>query len=158
MRKIIILSLVSLLITGITIDVIAQEVSPVVPGDRVRVCVLVAETVYLSRLVALSADTLFLEDQIAVPFTSITKLEVSRGRKSTARKNAGTGLLVGTGLGAVVGAVTLSRVWNDSGYAAFLAGGYSGLLGTLIGVVVGSKNSHETWGEVPLEKMHMSSN
>jgi hypothetical protein len=158
-RKTIIWSLVSLLLTWTTIESIAQEVSQVAPGDRVRVSLI--ETVFVSRLVALNADTVFLENQLVLPIASIVKFEVNRGRKSMARKGMGTGFLIGAGIGAVVGAVTLASVCDANaggcaGVGVLLVGLPSGLLGAVIGGTVGATNSRETWEEVPLEKVQMS--
>ncbi len=66
---------------------------PLVPGDRVRVSYSISgvgwKTITGKRskrivapLVALDADTLVLENQVALPHAWITKVEVSRGKKS----------------------------------------------------------------------------
>ena len=71
---------------------------------------------FVGSLVALDAYTLkiwinrcewdlarFLENQVALPLASVTKVEVSWGKKSNGFIGAGIGALVGAGTGAVIG-------------------------------------------------------
>ena len=159
---------------------------PLVPGDRVRVSVSDAlgkqlglagsQSSYaygvvwrpgrfVGPLVALDADTLFLEPQIALPLAFVTKVEVSRGRgeKSNVGKGARIGFLVGAALGALSGVIVgggFGDCYELDGCSkefALLGGAGGGLLGTLIGARVGAMNPGEVWEEVPLEKVRMSS-
>jgi len=91
---------------------------PLAPGDRIRVSVSDAQDkqFFVRPLVALDAYTLkiwinrcewdlarFLENQVALPLASVTKVEVSWGKKSNGFIGAGIGALVGAGTGAVIG-------------------------------------------------------
>jgi len=81
-------------------EMAAQE--PLQPGTRVRVtapdCGLRGQA---TRLEALRADTLVL-DTSECPLASVTRLDVSRGRKSNGRKGAGIGFLTGAVTGVLL--------------------------------------------------------
>src|SRR5688572_20853891 len=88
------------------------------------------------------ADTAF------VPLASITRVEVSAGRRSNAGRGAKWGGLVGAGFGTLLGMAAMAE---DDGYfelgaeaiPAGMIGG--GLLGATIGVVIGALTSREQW-------------
>ena len=73
---------------------------PLARGDRIRVS---TSKVVVGTFDSLEADTLFLENQITLPLSSVTKLEVSRGKKRSAGRAVGFGFLGILG-GALVGA------------------------------------------------------
>jgi hypothetical protein len=146
---------------------------PVTPGDRVRVSNCYPRFLrgklrnrcdrHVGTLTALTAQavTLRVEDMAtAVPLDSVTRLEVSRGRKSHLLEGIGIGFLAGAGLGALVGAAvdctqllgTTSNQASCTGLGA-AAGAASGLL---IGAAVGALNKTDRWEEVPLDRLRVS--
>ena len=89
---------------GIDVGRRVRVTTPGVPGrDR-----------YAGRVVAVGADSLTLHRDgapapSAVPFTRITKLEVSRGRHPNGWRGAELGLVGGAAVGTVVGLVTYKQ-------------------------------------------------
>ena len=135
---------------------------PLARGDRIRVS---TSKVVVGTFDSLEADTLFLENQITLPLSSVTKLEVSRGKKRSAGRAVGFGFLGVLG-GALVGAAIgeMSRDCADfdteeCDYGEVVVGAGAGaLLGGLGGAVIGgSTGSREIWEEVPLAKVRQSS-
>ncbi len=151
---------------------------PLAPSDRIRVSVskVQGKRFFVGSLVALDADTLkiwinrcewdltrFLENQVSLPLASVTKVEVSRGKKSNGLIGAGIGALVGAGTGAVIG-FSLGddpplfgepfpfSAERKAAILALLGGG----IGAIIGALIGAKVESEYWEEVPLEKVRMS--
>ena len=91
-----IISLVFVLFLAVVGELCAQD-TLVVPGARVRVY---SPDRLTGTIEMLSPDTLVLRLEArrslqAIPFASITRLEVSRGRKSNVGKGARIGLAVG---------------------------------------------------------------
>ena len=86
---------------GIDVGKRVRVTTPGVPGrDR-----------YAGRVIAIGADSLTLHRDgapapRAISFTSITKLEVSRGRRPNGWRGAGLGLVGGAAAGTVVGLIT----------------------------------------------------
>ena len=114
----------------------------------------------------LDADTLVMKAQgmirpVAIPLTSVKRLEVSRGRKSRILKGLGIGFLVGAGLGAYIGAAKECNgtggdtMCGDRAANAVFAGSVLGLLGAVAGTIVGVAAPGESWEEVPLEKVSL---
>ena len=136
---------------------------PLAPGDRVRVSApKVNSKPFVGIIDALDADTLFLENQITLPLASVTKIEVSRGRKSKAGTGAGIGALVGAGTGAAMGFSDgddpplfsegepfLFSAEQKAGLGAIAGGG----IGAIIGALIGANQKSDRWEEVPLEKV-----
>lgn len=143
-------------------DLLAQEEPPVAPGDHVRVT---APDVFRGRLVGsvvtLGADTCVLEvegraEQLALPLTSLTRLEVSRGQSSMWAQGMGIGFLLGATLGAVVG-LTAAESWDVGGEAAAAAlAGLIGVPGAFVGLAVGASTKKERWESVPLDRLRVS--
>ena len=128
---------------GIDVGRRVRVTTPGVPGrDR-----------YAGRVVAVGADSLTLHRDgtpapRAIPFTSITKLEVSRGRHPNGWRGAGIGLVGGAAIGTVVGLITYEKGRGD---CYFLAGctpdyreskgidpGGGAILGATGGLIVGT--------------------
>lgn len=132
----------------------AQELAP---GQRIRVT---APEVSLIRqpgsLLSLDASALTLTadtQRWVVPRHLVTQIEASRGRKG----HLLTGLLIGTGVGAVAGLIAIeggsSNMCSGSGnYAqncwAVMAGSLG--IGALLGGVTGALIRTERWEVVPL--------
>ncbi len=138
----------------------AQE--PVRTGDRIRVTAqgIKRTTGTLravdQRLVMLGGSG---SPAIQIPRDSITKLEVSRGKRS----NITAGILVGTGAGLLLGAAFAvlavdaggsSEISNQEAAAIFAALG--GSAGLLIGTIVGASTKTERWQEIPLDRLRVT--
>ena len=164
---------------------LASAAAQVRPGERVRVTHLPICPVDLcvgtrpvrrrtGVFVAYERDTLMLSggprsDQLAVPLTSITKLEVHRGqqpRGHTALRAVG-GLVSGAALGAaMVGGIglfihftfnpfdkDLSELELEKDMLRFAVIG--GALG-MIGGILGARMFVDRWEEVPLDRLRVS--
>jgi hypothetical protein len=185
-------SLATALALTASANLFAQEGLPVAPGDRVRVAApnivreLMTERQRRSLLgppppiygsvVAIRADTLVVKIQgsdapTAFPVSSVTKLEVSRGKKS----NAGRGALIG---GTVFAALALGLGIADMGrecpppepgnpFAGFwceeteighvvAATLVCGGLGAGLGALIGWGAKSDRWEEVPLDGLRIS--
>lgn len=144
----------SLLLLAPLADLAAQESPPLTPGARVRVSNRWRGS-EVGTLIALKSDTLVLNVKgqttpLAVPFASVSKLEVSKGQKRSARKGAGRGFLIGACCGILVGAGAGTGSSESEGM--FLAipvlGGGGGIIGALIGTFIGAEADH--WEPAPL--------
>ncbi len=96
---------------------------------------------------------------LAIPLASVTRLEVSRGRKSRVGRGAGIGLLGGGLLGLTISSVVLARnngctgqgfVEPTRGGCIALATVGGAVVGTLLGLVVGAMASTDKWKAVSL--------
>jgi len=166
-RKATFLPVLFLLILVYSLEIIAHAPAQIVAGERVRISVssfIKDQTPYQSQekftgvVVAFHNDTLVLNiegdcDSVAIPFRSIEKIEVSRGRKS----NWLTGLVIGS----IGGALTLGLIaTQEAGKESQTAGTYflegaavGGLVFGVVGTGVGAFIKTERWEEVPLEKI-----
>ncbi len=180
MNKGIITWLIALLFMVNSIQLLAQDDLRLVPGKRVRVTASkflqrvkgvsisrarrIDELTYVGRVIALKADTLVLKAQdwdesFFIPFEHLQKLEVSRGRKSNLGKGAKVGFLIGSGLGAIFGAIAgagnclgLDDSADPDGCSINLGiytGAAFGILGMGFGAGVGAAHPGEVWEEVP---------
>ncbi len=140
---------------GAPTEISAQE--PLASGSRVRVtapdCALRGEA---ATFRVLRADTLVLETT-ECPLASVTRLDVSRGRKSW----VGLGIFIGVSAGAL-GAVVYCKTLDVSGCKFFdddltpaIAIGF-GALGGLAGGIAGYFIKTDRWEEVPLERLQVS--
>ncbi len=117
---------------------------------------------YVGTFVAWKADTLVVETKghtLALPWDSVTELEVSQGQKSQMGRGAGIGLLGGGLLGLTISSVVLARnngctgqgfVEPTRGGCIALATVGGAVVGTLLGLVVGAMASTDKWKAVPL--------
>jgi hypothetical protein len=139
---------------------VAQEPTPVQPGQRVRVRSLLAHRPVVTGAVeSIGRDTLVVRPEAgaaaAIPLSSIARLEVSRGRHSRWL----TGLVVGAGAGAVTGAI-IGAATHDEDDWLFSAGENAVLgavlftpIGALTGTVIGLLVKTERWKSVPLDRV-----
>ncbi|NIM49030.1 MAG: hypothetical protein GTO22_07195 [Gemmatimonadales bacterium] len=174
--------LMMLLVAPICTATAQDQWPPLEPGARVRLthqhptCPLETCSGTKERSVgtlkAAPADTLLLElhgrvDPLAMPLSSVTKLEVQRGRKAATWTGAGIGAVAGAVVGAVIAVATFEEPapceWfcfdfgpSDAGEAAVmgLAGGAT--LGFLVGLGVGALFKTDRWEEVPLDRLRVS--
>jgi hypothetical protein len=115
------------------------------------------------------ADTLVVETKghiLALPPDSVTKLDVSRGRKTNTGTGAGIGLLVGGVVGAVIGyasyeecvprGFSFSCIGVDPELYALGGGIIGGLVGGGVGALIGASIRTDRWQEVPLDHVRVS--
>lgn len=163
---------VAILLTASVRLLAQQEQPPVVAGDRVRVS---APTLSLDQqvgtIVEMSANNWTLQygklDQtLSLSIGSLTKLEVSRGKKSNVLKGALGGFAVGVPAGAVIGLLGTTKdsppgsteaKFCDEGTLTCMAlwGVAFGAVGGLVGLGIGAISRTDRWEEVPLERLHV---
>ena len=137
------------------------------PGARVRLYA--SQTAdgrygrFVGRIVRWVPDSLTLKPEddlpVVVPVASITRLEVSRGRRSNWAEGAGIGLLVGAATGAIVFGLASGDCegWCFTAESAAAAGAVVfGGLGGVIGLIAGASTTTERWVEVPLARLRVS--
>ncbi len=139
------------------------------PGARVRLYA--SQTAdgrygwFVGRIVRWVPDSLTLKPEddlpVVVPVASITRLEVSRGRRSNWAEGAGIGLLVGAATGAIIGLASdpncggFAPCFTAESLAAGLAVVFGGV-GGVIGLIIGASTTTERWVEVPLDRLRVS--
>ncbi len=153
-------------------DLAAQETTAVTPGSRIRASApSVSNKPFVGDVVGWESDSLianarvwqsgtWLNQQVKVGIGSLTKLEVSRGRKSRFLQGLGYGLLVGAATGAVIGAASGDddpSTWfaMSAGEKAAVGAISLGLLGGIVGGVIGLSSPGERWEEVPLDRLRV---
>ncbi|MFC1639853.1 hypothetical protein ACFL3B_03705 [Gemmatimonadota bacterium] len=92
--------------------------------------------------------------RLAIPLTSVTRLEVDRGMRSRIGSGAALGLFSGVALG-VIGGVTCSG-WLCGGEMALIAAGVFAVPGLAIGTLIGASSTTGPWEEVPLDQLRVS--
>ncbi len=154
--------LVFLLFLAVVGELCAQD-TLVVPGARVRVY---SPDRLTGTIETLSSDTLVLKTEAsrwrvisrqAIPFASITRLEVTRGKKSKWLVGAGVGL----GLGAAATVYFLAAFCDDVdtscdgntylGIFALIA-----LPPAIVGAVIGALIKVDRWEDLPLDQIRVS--
>jgi len=152
----------------------AQEVSP---GTRVRITATsIAEHRIVGTILTIGADTLTLRtkrkvapfmlksngqaETLAIPFASVTKLEVIRGKKRNVVKGAGIGVVVG-GLSGVVYGFSEGDdppggilEWTAKEKAAML-GIMGSLSGVVLGALIGALKTTDQWEKAPLDRLRV---
>jgi hypothetical protein len=139
----------------------AQSVTGLEPGARVRVAAeAVAPKRMVGTLVRLDADSMQLRlsdvDELArVPREAITKVEISRGRRSRGRGalyGALAGLAVGAGAVLATPRCEEPDCWEifSKGEGAALVGGLGAGLGALVGLAI---PPGEKWESVPIAQI-----
>ena len=124
-------------------------------GVRVRVSTPDVDKI-TGRIEKLTADTLLIKfdgesRSISVPFVELTKIEVSRGRRSRAQaawSKAKWGALIGAVPSAIslgFGHEQIGENGSSVGKAAALGAWSGGLFGGLIGAAIGAINPGEEW-------------
>jgi hypothetical protein len=114
--------------------------------------------------IGVSGDTLLLQTETqttpsAIPFTSLSRLEVIRGRKSNSGKGALYGFIGGAVVGAISGAVAGEQYIGDiqitTAAVVALASGLGGSVGALGGLLVGASIETDRWEEVPPDRLRL---
>ena len=153
---------------------------PVRLGERVRVtghfcqfysnCLGGQPEHRVGTFVAWKSDTLVVQsngDILALPLDSVTRLDVSWGRKTNTGKGAGIGLVLGGLAGAFIGLASheecVPRGWfscigPDFGSEGAALGGalLGGLGGLVVGALIGSAVKTDRWEEVPLDRLRVN--
>ena len=158
-----IISLVFVLFLAVVGELCAQD-TLVVPGARVRVY---SPDRVTGTIESLSPDALVLKPEDrdssqAIPFASMTKLEVSQGLTSRTSKGAGIGFFVGGAAGlataAIVCAIAGDCVADDpyTGLVYAFFGVLGAGVGTLTGAIIGSSSKTDRWETVSLDQIRVS--
>ena len=119
------------------------------PGDRVRIASdevsgeFSVVDVRPGVVLVLRADSV--SEELNVPMASLSKLEVSLGRRSSSAGGS-QGFLIGVGIGAGLGAVLGAGTKDASGLLA----AFFGLIGGAVGALRGVGSPGESWEEIPL--------
>jgi hypothetical protein len=136
-------------------SLLAQDQQAVAPGDRIRVT---APAISADRLVGtltgMRDDTYSMvvegrDGSLAVPIASLTRLEVSRGRKSLVTWGAVVGVLVGGTLSFAL--INSSEASDARITSAVLFAGLGGLAGALGGSYI----RYDDWETVPLGQLRV---
>ena len=145
--------IVGIALLAVTADVHAQaDATTLVPGARVRVHQ--GPQSLTGSLVSLDSAGLVVatgkSDTAAVPLSSITGVDVSRGTKSRVGKGALIGLGVGTATGIIIGVAASSSDDGDffdfnSGEWAIGVGLTGAVIGTGIGAIIGATQRTDKW-------------
>ncbi len=158
---------------------LASATAQVRPGERVRVsgppicpptytiCVGGPRLQSVGTFVTWEVDTLVVQsngDTLSVPANLVTRLDVSRGRKTNTGKGAGIGFLLGGLVGAVIVYASYEECvggWaclGDLGPGANVAAGgvIGGLGGLVAGALIGLEIQTDRWQEVPLDRLRVS--
>jgi hypothetical protein len=137
----------------------------IMPGSRVRVTQ-PGEGTRVGTVVQVTADSLevrFEPDSLPTHMAvgQVTRLYVSLGKERRVMHRTGVGFLVGSGVGAVWGAIGESDCDSSelfclgAGGGALLGGVLIGAVGGIVGMVAGLSPS-ERWERVPLERRRFS--
>ena len=141
---------------GAATEIAAQEPFSFQPGERVRVTALdCGLRGGATGFRALRADTLVL-DTTECPLASVTRLDVSRGRKSHARLGAGIGFVAGA-LGAVVACRGGCVIGEEDDFSDFTVpfAFATGLIGGIAGGITGLSIKTDRWAEIPIERLRV---
>ena len=139
---------------------------PVEPGQRVRVMTAPAGVWMTGTVTRLENDTLSLRPlggdvATTILVSTLTRLQISEGRRSHAGKGAAIGALVLGAVGAALGyAVCAGSSDQDLNHKAILCGlvgaGGGGAGGALVGATLGATARSERWREIPLHGLSTS--
>ncbi len=153
----------ALLALLVPVSLLAQEEAVVEPGAKVRVMAPSFSSQWLvGTLVEMRADSWVLEVEgrdslLALPLSSVSSLEVSRGQKTRALKGAVIGLVSGAGGGVLIGLL------SDDGPGtypakdrALIAGVVFSVVGGLTGLGIGYGIKVDRWETVPLDRLRVS--
>lgn len=134
------------------------------PGDRVRVVVPELRNGRFEARVAATTDstvTLYSAAlrprEQSLPLSSIAHLEISEGEKTKVARNAGIGLLMGAGLGAIFGYAagddTSCFICFSAEEKAAVGAIGLGAIGLLVGGISGATTREETWRPVSVDRL-----
>ena len=150
MRRIV---LVLVLVTvSLNIPLAAQGTAPDTAATRVRIRQAGVREPTIGIITQFDADSIHLravEGDLAIARADISKLEISRGRRSNTDRGAKKGFLIGAAVGAVLGISVVAdpdAYWYDGGAEIIPeAMAIIGLEGGLIGAGIGALSHSEHW-------------
>ena len=138
--------------------------NPIEYGDRIRVSVTGLSKPIIGTLLALDTDSLVMrvedkEHRLAMPLSSVGRLEVYRGQKSKEATGAAIGAAVGVAAGIPIALSSSDQDCGDWGLCR--AGNVSnffsplilGVVGALAGKQIGQAIKVDAWEEVPLDEI-----
>ncbi len=175
---------VTILVAVLTITPLTNATAqvPVRPGARVRVttppppcpawytsCTRDSPRHYVGTFVAWKGGTLVVETKghiLALPLDSVTRLDLSRGRKTNTGMGAVIGFFVGGLVGAGIGYASYEECVPQGWFSCIgdfgpetlaVAGALIGGLGGLVaGALIGLEIQTDRWQEVPLDRVRVS--
>lgn len=159
---------------------LAQQEASIGPGHRVRASApSISANWVVGTVLEVRTDTCFLAVEghaspYSLPFTSIRRLEISRGERTSSSKGARIGALAGAALGLLVG-VEIGTTEHerascaDLEYSLFecrpetktdlaVVGAFTvglGGLGAATGALIGFASKSERWDVVPLDELRV---
>lgn len=147
-----------------SLSIAALDAQTVASGDRVRVTAEARSGKLTGTLVEWVQDTLYLAPDgsaervtaTAIPLSTLSRLEISKGLRSNAGKGAliggGIGLLVGGGMSIIAGSTVDTEV-TSTDYLVFT--GLVTLGGAGLGALIGALTKSERWEEYPLDSLRL---
>lgn len=149
-------------------NLLAQQNSPVVTGDRVRVSApSVSEDPLVGTVLVMDSDSCVIDVEgrykpVAVPLTSLESVEVYRGQRSFAAQGAAGGA-IGGGIIGVGLAIKVCHDWdacrwdneNKTLLVTVVAGVGGAVLGAGLGALVGAFSKTDSWEELPLDEIRV---
>ncbi len=137
-------------------NVRAQDSLPVTVGDRVRVTAPdLGLNNYDGRL-RLQDGSVLTVDTLDVPLTSVTELEVYRGKKGHTTELVLLGFLAGAGIGAAVAASDCAGGSQYASVCPAAGAAMGGLAGLFVGGITAEFIKSDRWEKVPLDQLRVS--
>ncbi len=145
----------------------AQQPPPIEPDSRIRVTAPnVGADKVVGTFLGAAGDTLRVQTEsqapLAIPFAFVTRLDVSRGKKSRVVRGAVLVGVIGAVVGGAVGLVTPQFAcetpsgcpvdWGEAGKLAALGG----VIGAAVGGGIGALTKTDRWEKVPLDQLRVS--
>jgi hypothetical protein len=146
----------------------AQEVSTLMPGERVRIKSTDLRGEFIVRSAgqdSLVVGTMTSDETWTLPVESLRSVEVSGGKRSRPAaigRGAGFGALLGASVGAVLGFADGDDECAEGNWCiiqfsaadkAVMGGLAVGVLGGAVGGILGAANPGERWQRVPIRRL-----
>ncbi len=137
-----------------------EDTQNVSVGDKVRVRARTLYSPVVGAVTGLNTDTLHIRIRreaaaLAIPLAEITRIEVSRGRRSNFLRGIALGGLVGAFAGASIGLATSQNSILSPTEQAGALGAIGAGAGALIGGIIGAASSGDRWVVVQLDRAEM---
>jgi hypothetical protein len=138
-------------IFGLSAHSSAQASLPINVDQRVRLTI-AGDSTRVGRVISVTAQSVRMaDDEHDIAAKNITRVEVSRGHASKAKKYAIRGAIISAAIGALSLGYQHDTVGEDGssvGEAAALGAFSGGLFGGLIGGAIGATKSADRWEQV----------